>query len=170
MQRFLGDAEAPLLLAGVDYLLPLYHEANGYPHLLEGGIEGSPKVKSPRELHQEAIAKLKPTLEQEQQEALADFQRLVGTGQVSTELSEIVPAAHYGRVDVLFAAEDAKQVGSFDQQTGEVRQNGSSANGTAADDLIYLAALQTYLNSGRVYVTAPETVPGQNDMAAILRY
>ena len=170
MQQLLGDSEAPLLLAGVDYLPPIYREANEYPHLLEQGIEGSPKVQSAKELHEQAVATLRPVLDQEREEALADFQRLVGSDQTSTDLSEIVTAAHYGRVKVLFAAKDAQQRGSFDRQTGKVHLNGNESDGLASNDLIYLAALQTYLNSGKVYVTESDTVPGENDMAAILRY
>jgi hypothetical protein len=30
------------VLAGVEYLLPIYREANTYPHLLAEGIHGNP--------------------------------------------------------------------------------------------------------------------------------
>ena len=34
----LRDETAPLVLAGVEYLFPIYQQANSYPHLLEQGI------------------------------------------------------------------------------------------------------------------------------------
>ncbi|MBC7076734.1 MAG: hypothetical protein H5T92_00240 [Synergistales bacterium] len=51
LSQVLKDERAPLVLAGVDYLLPLYREANTYPHLSEQGITGNPEALTPAELH-----------------------------------------------------------------------------------------------------------------------
>ena len=37
----LRDERAPLVLAGVDYLHPIYRQANTYPHLLDQGLTGN---------------------------------------------------------------------------------------------------------------------------------
>jgi hypothetical protein len=39
LRAFLRDEHAPLVLAGVEYLLPIYRRANTYPYMLEGGVE-----------------------------------------------------------------------------------------------------------------------------------
>ena len=44
--------ENPLVLAGVDYLLPIYREVNTYPYLLEEGIEGNPENLTKDKLHE----------------------------------------------------------------------------------------------------------------------
>jgi len=41
LSKRLAGEDAPLVLAGVDYLLPIYRQANNYRHLMEPGIEGS---------------------------------------------------------------------------------------------------------------------------------
>ena len=47
LHDLLRDETAPLVLAGVQYLYPLYQEANSYPHLLGQGIAGNPdKLKA----------------------------------------------------------------------------------------------------------------------------
>jgi len=46
LQDFLREEPAPLLLAGVEYLLPIYKEANTYQHLLGEGITGN-EARSP---------------------------------------------------------------------------------------------------------------------------
>ena len=38
------------------------------------------------------------------------------------------------------------------------------------EDLLDLAAIQTILNGGTVYVVEPEQVPGQTLLAAVFRY
>ena len=42
LHALLKDEQAPLVLAGVAYLFPLYREANTYPHLLEECVHGQP--------------------------------------------------------------------------------------------------------------------------------
>jgi len=48
LRSFLKDERAPLVLAGVDYLFPIYKGANTYPFLLEGGVAGNPEGMSNR--------------------------------------------------------------------------------------------------------------------------
>ena len=42
LHDLLKDERAPLILAGVEYLFPLYREVNTFPHLVEEGIPGNP--------------------------------------------------------------------------------------------------------------------------------
>lgn len=41
LHDLLRDEQAPLVLAGVDYLLPIYKEANTYPHLVDQELRGA---------------------------------------------------------------------------------------------------------------------------------
>jgi hypothetical protein len=52
--RILAEDPAPLVLAGVDYLLPIYRSASDYPNLVEGAVTGSPEELSAANLHQAA--------------------------------------------------------------------------------------------------------------------
>ena len=160
--------QAPLVLAGVEYLLPIYREANTYNNLLEEGITGSPKMLSADELHQRAWKIVETYFDQPRRDAFDRFNELTGTGTASTEIADIVPAAYYGRVDTLFVAEDQYRWGRFDPDNNElVFFEESHADN---EDLLDRAAVQTFLNSGTVYVVDASQIPGSGDIAAIYRY
>jgi hypothetical protein len=46
----------PLILAGAEFLWPIYRKANSYSHLAAGGIAGNPERWTPEELHDKAWA------------------------------------------------------------------------------------------------------------------
>jgi hypothetical protein len=93
---------------------------------------------------------------------------MAGAGLASSDLSQIVAAAHQGRVGDLFVALGVQVWGSFDQQTGAVAVQ---AEAQAHDeDLLQVASLLTLSNSGRVFAVPPEQVPGGREAAALFRY
>jgi hypothetical protein len=158
----------PLVLAGVDYLLSLYKEANTYPHLVDKGIEGNPEELSAEELHEHAWAIVHPLFSSAQKEAAARYRQLAGSEQASSDLKEVVPAAYHGRVDTLFAAVGLQQWGAFDPDTNAVHLHEEAEPGD--EDLLDLAAVHTLLNKGTVYAVEPEKVPDEAPLAAVLRY
>ena len=54
LHKLLKDESAPMVLAGVEYLFPIYQQANTYPHLLHQGLPGNPDKISSDMLHAEA--------------------------------------------------------------------------------------------------------------------
>lgn len=168
VQELLAGERAPLVLAGVDYLLPLYREANTYPHLIEDGVEGNPDNLSAKELHQRAWAIIRPRFLEEREEAAKRFRQLADTEGASDDLAEIVPAAYHGRVQTLFVALDVQQWGAFDPATNEVRLHQAADPGD--QDLLDLAAVHTLLNGGSVYAVEAERVPAGGSLAALFRY
>jgi hypothetical protein len=54
MPDLLGEERAPLILAAVDHLYPVYRQANSYSELLDEWIPGNPEVLSAEELHRRA--------------------------------------------------------------------------------------------------------------------
>jgi hypothetical protein len=168
LQSLLREERAPLVLAGVDYLLPLYREANTYAHLLERGVPGNPEGVRAEHLHQQAMELLAPYFLEAQQVAADRYRQLLGTGLASSNLMEIVPAAYLGRVEILFVAADVQQWGTFDPSRLTLRQHAEAEPGD--DDLLDLAAVQTLLQGGVVYEGAPQDVPGDGPVAALYRY
>lgn len=168
--ELLGSERAPLVLAGVDYLLPIYREANTYPHLVAEGIEGSPEELRAEELHERAWPILQPLFLEARKEAAAQYRQLAGAGseQASSDLKEVVPAAYVGRVGTLFVALHTQKWGTFDADTHEVRLHGEEAPGD--EDLLDLAAVHTLVNGGAVYAVEPEKVPDGAPLAAVFRY
>jgi hypothetical protein len=168
LQELLADEEAPLVLAGVDYLLPIYREANTYSHLLEEGVVGNPDSLSAKELHQRAWNVVQPRFLEGQEGAAQRFRQLADTDRASDQLVEIVPAAYYGRVDTLFVALDLQQWGTFDPATNQVQIHRNAEPGD--QDLIDLAAVQTLLNGGAVYAVEEAYVPSGAALVALFRY
>ncbi len=168
VREVLKGSQALLVLVGVGYLLPIYREASTYPQLVEEGVTGNPEGLSEEEVHREAWAVVRPHFLKARWEAVARYEQLAGTGQTSNDLREVVPAAYYGRVEVLFAAAGARRWGAFDPSTGETRLHKERDFGDG--DLLDFAAVQTLLNKGTVYILNSKDMPGGAAVASVLRY
>jgi hypothetical protein len=161
-------AAVPLLLAGVDYLHPIYRRANSYPYLLEDGVHGNPEHWRNEELHERAWPLVEPHFAQAQEQALAKLRQGLGNGQASYRLTEVIAAAYYGRIDTLFTPLTKQLWGRFNQQTGEVTLDQDSTPDN--NDLLDMAAIQTLLNGGTVYAVPAHEMPEGQSLAAIFRY
>ncbi|MHB8771716.1 MAG: baeRF3 domain-containing protein [Syntrophales bacterium] len=168
LRDFLKDERAPLVLAGVEYLFPIYREVNTYPCLMEAGIPGSPQGVSTEALHRAALKIVKPFFRKAETDALAQYRQSSGTGLTSTDVREILPAAAHGRIGSLFTAQGRRVMGRFDAATGTVEIAGGA--GSAKEDLFETAAIQTFLNGGSVFVLPAERMPAPGDLAAVFRY
>jgi len=168
LRAFLRDEHAPLVLAGVEYLLPIVRRANTYPYLLEEGVTGNPEGLRPEELQERAWPLVQPHFQRTQQGATAQYRQLVGTGRATGDVSTIVTAAYDGRIDSLFVAVNVQQWGIFhtESRTVEVHQEAVAGD----EDLLDVAAAYTLLRRGTVYAVASEHMPDCTPAAAILRY
>ncbi len=168
LTELLSGDHAPLVLAGVDYLLPIYHEANSYPHLIEEGIHGNPDRESPERLHAKAWEIVQPVFLAEVEKMLERYYELAGTGLTSDNVREIVPAAAHGRVDTLLVAEGAHVWGHYDPDMARAVVDDAAEPGD--EDLIDLASVFTLENSGVVHAIPPDKIPGEEGIVAIYRY
>ena len=165
LHPFLREEKAPLVLASVEYLQPIYRQANTYPHLLEKGVEGNPDRLSSKELHDRAWPLVKNLREEAQQRAAAQYRQLAGTGRTSDDLEAVVTAAHEGRVETLFVALGHQVWGVFDPSTSRLGRHEQALFGDV--DLLDLAAAHTLAHGRTVYAVEPEQVPSGTDVAAI---
>jgi len=166
----LREETAPLILAGVDYLHPIYREANSYTNLLEQGITRRPELFQAEELHTDAWEIVEPLFHETEQQALELYQQLAGgdSGTASSDLKEIVSAAYYQRVDTLFVPVGQQIWGKFDPETMNVDLH--PAPEPDDQDMLDFAAIHTILNGGKVYAVEPDQMPNQAQVAAIFRY
>ncbi len=151
-----------------DYLRPIYREANRHPSLLENGISGNPEGLGAGELHARAWPLVQPRFLKDREAATARYRQLQGTGRASNDVRGVVPAAHDGRIDVLFVAVGVQIWGTFlaDSRRIDVGEEAPGRTG----DLLNLAAVHTVLNRGTVYAVPSAEMPGEAPVAAILRY
>ncbi|MEE4607729.1 MAG: hypothetical protein V2L15_02480 [Desulfobacteraceae bacterium] len=168
LREVLGDAKAPLVLAGVESLFPIYREANTYAHLIGEGLPGNPEGLKPENLHAQAWPLVEPVFKQGREEAAARYRQLAGTGQTTSDIKEAVLAAHQGRVETLFVAVGVQAWGRYDPQQHRCEIHQAPEAGDA--DLLDLAAIQSLLRGGTVYAVAPAQVPDQQPLAAVYRF
>ena len=168
VSTFFTVEQSPVILAGVDYLFPIYKEANSFPHIVEDGIPGNPEELSAMELHEKAWPLVRPIFSKLEEEAQDKYFELKAKDQTSNAIDEIVPAALHGRVDTLFVAVGEQIWGSFHQENSTIRVHNEHQTGD--EDLLNLAAVQTFLNGGTVYALELENVPDGKSAAVILRY
>jgi len=168
LDEVLREEQVPLILAGVEYLHPIYRDATTYPHLIDKGITGNPDELSGQELRERAWRIAQPIFQQSQQDASERYRELEGTELASNDVREVVLASHDGRVETLFAALGCHQWGTFDPQRREIQLHDQAAPGD--EDLLDLAAIRALLNGGAVCAFEPKRMPTDAPIAAVFRY
>lgn len=168
--RLFEDESAPMVLTGVEYLFPLYHEANTYQNLLKEGVQGSPQRQDIKELHAQAWKVVEPIFLETQQKAINRFMELHGqqNGLASSDLKEVVKAAVAGRIETLLLPLGEQKWGRYDPATDSIHFDLEPTQEN--DDLLNFAAVQTILNSGNVYTISEDRFPSNQEVAAIFRY
>jgi hypothetical protein len=168
LHAYLREAHAPLVLAAVEFLMPIYREVNSYPMLVAEGIVGNPEGVGLDELARRGREVVAPLFRQAQADAVARYQALAGTGGTASSVAEVLRAAAEGRIDVLLVASGKYLWGRFDPASLAVElTDGADADG---EDLLDLAAVETLLRGGSVFVVSPEEIPADSAVAAVLRY
>jgi hypothetical protein len=167
LQEVLRDETAPLVLAGVAYLFPLYHEVNTYPHLLDRGIAGNPDMLKAETLHEQAWTLVETYVSKPQHDAAAQYRDFAATERASNDVRKVIPAAYDGRIESLFVASEQEQWGTFDPATRTMHVHRQAK--FRDEDLLDLAATQTLLHGGSVYAVEREHLPDTALVAAVFR-
>ncbi|MDX9863641.1 MAG: hypothetical protein RBT34_02435, partial [Anaerolineaceae bacterium] len=170
LNKLLEDQSIPMMLAGVEYLLPIFQEASSYDRILDEGLLGNPEEVETKELHALAWEIVEPLFKEQQEQSTEKFLKFFGQGSelASTDLATIVKAAVQGRVETLFVPLDVQRWGRYDRQKNEVILEAES--GVDNEDLLDFAAMRTVMHSGTVYALPMADLPGGAEQAAILRY
>jgi hypothetical protein len=168
IQPVLLEQPAPLLLAGVKYLLPIYRGASGCSQLLEQELAGNFDYHTPTQLLVQAWPLMETALHKDQNEALKRYTTLIGTALASHDIERVLIAACEGRIDVLFVNPDAVRWGRFNPAD---RIAITHRRRRAEDeDLLELAIAETLARKGTVYSVEPAQLPGDTNIAALFRY
>lgn len=168
LESFLKNQQAPLIFAGVDYLLPIYHEANTYSHLLPNGISGNPETLTLEELHTQAWQIAQPYFDLAKGSTISHYEELKGSEKTANTIEKVVTAAYSQRVETLFVPIDKNVWGVFNPEGNSIQIHAQQETGD--EDLLDLAALHTLTNGGTVYAVEQGDVPEHKAIAAILRY
>lgn len=167
-KNVLSKETSPLLLAGVEYLIPIYKSVSDYNHIWEDALTGSHEHEDTATLHRQAIEKMRPYFQQRVNKALADYGNKSATALTSSIAADVVPAAYYGKVSHLFVCKGEHIWGKFDENRNELLFHDSQDTG--GDDLLDNAVEKTILMGGEVFILDKEQMPVDSQLAAIMRY
>ncbi|RVU00595.1 hypothetical protein EOD41_11375 [Mucilaginibacter limnophilus] len=164
----LHDKTAPLILAAVEYQIPIYKGITKYNHVWEEGIIGNSDHESERTLHQQACELLKPYFKQNVNKALENYYNQIAGPLTSSMPETVIPASHYARVADLFVCRDEHIWGRFNEADNALEIHPEKQDGD--DCLINSAAVKVMANGGDVHVLDREKMPKESIIAASLRY
>lgn len=164
----LHGENVPLLLVGVEYLIPIYKQVAKYKPIWDEAITGSHEYEDTSALYQAARKKLEPYFEQRALKALNAYGNQSATGLTSSVPEDVIPAAHYGRISQLFVLQGEHLWGSFDEMNNELTLHESQQQGDEC--LVDKAVIKTLLNGGEVFILTEDKMPARSKMAALMRY
>lgn len=158
----------PLILAGIDEAVAEYRKVNHYSRLMDQTIAGNPDPKSDEEIKDEGWNIIESYFLKDMYDDIERFGHLSGSDKQSDNLTQIVEAAYYGKVDSLFVPIGEHSWGWFDIERDVVHHSKGPKNGE--HDLINMAAIKTLTQSGNVYALDKDEMPSDSSIAAIFRY
>jgi hypothetical protein len=165
----LNNETAPLLLAGVDYMIPIYKSVAKYKHIYNDALTGSYEHVDATTLYKEAVEKMRPYFKGRHAKALEMFGNQSATALTSSVPADVIPAAYYSRVWHLFVKKGEHLWGSFDELNNKLEIHDSQQPGD--EDLIDKAIVRTILNAGEVHMLENSEMPVQGAVvAALMRY
>jgi hypothetical protein len=156
------------VLAGVDYLQPIYRGASTYRHLLDRGIDGNPDNLSDNVLHKQAWGLIEPMFAERRQDGRKLYDRMIIASKTTTDLKTAAVAANDGLVSQLFVALDKQQWGRFDPESRKVvfRTKPEPCD----QDLLDFVTVETLMKRGTVFTVKAGEVPDGGSVAAVLRH
>jgi hypothetical protein len=170
LKEIFRQQQAPLILAGVDYLLSIYRRVSEYANIMQEGITGSPEHLRPEELQEKAWPIVEAYFLLEMEKIVEKYQQLAGTDKATYDIEQIVAAAFYGRVDKLLLSVNAQMWGIFNPDTGKVTLDSQGKSNQDNLELLDLVATKTLQNGGTVYALDQEEMPTDSPIAAVFSY
>jgi hypothetical protein len=168
LKPVLRQETAPLLLVGVEYVIPIFRAICHYPHVIDETVSGSADHWTPQQVQEKTWPVVQRRVLAAWNGAVDKFRTLHGTGKASDNISEIAPAAVNGKVDCLLVDTRARQWGAFDPHSNRVELRDAPWPGD--EDLIDLAAVETLHNRGAVFALSADDLPTSSPVAAVFRY
>lgn len=145
---------APIVLAGVSYLLPIYREVNQCAGLLRGEVHGNEERMVSSDIHRAAWEVSAMHFSLSEKAAKESFQYALSRGSASYNPSEISRAAEEGRIAKLFISVDGDHALSCGLESSKINS----------------AALSTLSKGGEVFALTSQEMPLNLPVAATFRY
>jgi hypothetical protein len=157
----------PLILAGVEYELAMFRKVSRYAHIADAMLLGNFDHVKDEELFARARAPAEEFHDKERLAAIANYKLLSDTDLASDNIEEIIPAAHQGRIDVMFVDPRAEVFGYYHAEDSSVE---IAHQPRGAIDLIELTIAQTILHKGTLYTVTCDRLIAASPLRAVFRY
>lgn len=167
-KEVLNRENVPLLLAGVEYLLPIYKSVSDYNNIWSEVITGNQEYADTTTLYKKAKEVMEPYFRERSKRALENYGNQSATALTSSIPEDVIPAAHYGRIAHLFVRKDEHIWGSFDEMNNVLTLHEKKEEGDEC--LLDKAVIKTILTGGDVHFLSPEDMPANSTLAALMRY
>jgi hypothetical protein len=165
----LNNETAPLLLAMVDYMIPIYRSVAKYKHIYNDALTGSYEHEDSNSLYKQACEKMRPYFKERHQKAREMYGNQSATALTSSVPTDVIPAAYYSRVWHLFVRKGVHLWGKFDELNNKLEIHESQEPGD--EDMIDKAIVKTLLNAGEVHILENSEMPVDGAViAALMRY
>lgn len=166
----LKEEKMPMLIIAQDPLFDMYKEVNTYPNLMKENLRVNFGDTNIFEVHELAWEMMAPIFDQERKDKIARFIDEQGTGKTAIGINEIIPAAIHGKVDTLFCENNEDIFGNYKEENNFITVT-QSEEGEQTISLMNVAAIQTFLNGGEVYLLDKAEMPNQaSRINALYRY
>ncbi|MCK8115193.1 baeRF3 domain-containing protein [Anaerosoma tenue] len=167
LHEHLGKDHAPLVLAGVDYLIPLYREVSTCPSLLADAVTGNPDSLGEQVLHERSWEIAAREFSKPVEEAVTAIVEAWASQRVVTDPQQILEASANGRVGSLLVSESA---GWWSPKEGAAEITVRDGYPEGDEDLLERAALDTLANGGDVLTVPADKMPHGARVVTMLRY
>jgi hypothetical protein len=167
-KEILNKENAPLLLAGVEYEIPIYKSCCDYHNVWDKALTGNRAYQDSTSLYKDAREIMEPYFQQRTMKALALYGNRSATEFTSSIISDVIPATYYGRVSHLFVCKNCHVWGNFNEMTNELIVHETQEEGS--EDLLDNAVVKTLATGGEVFLLDKEQMPAESQLAALMRY
>ncbi|MEJ7768374.1 MAG: hypothetical protein WKF89_11230 [Chitinophagaceae bacterium] len=167
-EQVLNKENVPLLLAAVEYEIPIYRKACDYHNIWPQALTGNREYQKTAELYQEAKEMMKPYFEQKVTKALQLYLNNSANGKTSSIAADVIPATYYSQVSHLFVTRGEHIWGTFDETANELNFHDTPNEG--GKDLVDNAVVKTLSNGGEVFLLEREKMPADTQIAAVMRF
>lgn len=167
LRPYLSGRRVPLILAATQPLEGMFRAVNSYPYLSDEGIPGNPEAVADGELGGAARRILDDLNAAELERVKGVLAQRREQGRASMDLVDVARAATFGAVDTLFVDIDAEVHGRIDDESGAVEHGTDDASHY---DVLGEIVRRVVGSGGRVLAVRRDDIPGDGEVAAILRY
>lgn len=165
------DRACPVILAGTEEQHAVYRRITRSRSILPQGIAGNVAEFANDTLRQKAWTLADDYFSREESQAVADFLDNLGSSRAAVDLQDVLPAAHDGRVENLFVAENERVFGAFDPERRQVTiADRDDHHQIERVELLDEVVHWTLQQKGSVFIRQRQEMPADSIICARLRY